>query len=78
MKGFPALIEVVPPMVCAIGLGAIQEKALVGDGIYAGQVLPLCIVFDHRALDFGDIIPFIKELERISETPEILREWITL
>ncbi len=78
MKGFPSLIEIVPPMVCAIGLGAIQEKALAGNGIYAGLVLPVCIVFDHRALDFGDIIPFIKELDRISETPEIVREWLAL
>ena len=76
MKGYPSLIEIVPPMVCAIGLGAIQEKAIIGESIYTGHVLPMCIVFDHRALDFGDIIPFMRELDQISERPELLREWI--
>ena len=76
MKGYPSLIEIIPPMVCAIALGAIQEKAIIGERIYAGRVLPMCIVFDHRALDFGDIIPFLKELDRISEKPDLLRKWI--
>ena len=76
MKGYPSLIEIIPPMVCAIALGAIQEKAMVGESVYAGRVLPICIVFDHRALDFGDIIPFIRELDQISEKPELLRSWI--
>ena len=76
MRGYPSLIEIIPPMVCAIALGAIQEKAIIGERIYAGRVLPMCIVFDHRALDFGDIIPFLKELDRISEKPELLRKWI--
>ena len=24
------------------------------------QILPICIAFDHRALDFGEIAPFMK------------------
>ena len=76
MRGYPSLIEIVPPMVCAIGVGAIQEKVMVGESIYAGRVLPMCIVFDHRALDFGDIIPFIRELDQISEKPDLVEEWI--
>lgn len=76
LKGYPSLIEIVPPMTAVIGLGAIQDKAMAGEKVYDGKVLPMCIVFDHRALDFGDIIPFIKELDSISEAPEKVREWI--
>ena len=35
--------------------------------------LPICLAFDHRALDFGEIIPFIKKLDSIFENPNILK-----
>lgn len=62
-------------------MGAVQDRALVvsdGDGyksVEARPVLPLCIAFDHRALDFGDVVPFIKRLDEIFDNPEIIRSW---
>ena len=61
LRGAPLLLEVVPPQVVAIGIGAIQDAG-------GRRILPLCIAFDHRALDFGDIVPFIKALDAVFES----------
>ncbi len=76
-KGAMALLEIVPPQVCAFGVGAVQKKPFVteNDEIEVRQILPVCIAFDHRALDFGEIVPFIKKLDEIFENPEIIYSW---
>lgn len=80
-RGETCLLEIVPPQVCAIALGAVQDKPVVivneqGEKeIAIRQVMPLCIAFDHRALDFGEIVPFIKRLDEIFEEPEIIHTW---
>ena len=80
-RGAVALLEIIPPQVCAIAVGAIQKKPVVkqdkdGKDIVApGKVLPICIAFDHRALDFGDIVPFTKKLDEIFNNPEIIHSW---
>lgn len=62
-SGYGTLIEIVPPQVCAFALGAVQDKPVVvtdkfgNKTIEARQILPITVVFDHRALDFGDVIP---------------------
>ena len=45
------------------------------DIIVPGNVMPMQLVFDHRALDFGKLIPFIKRLEEIFDRPEEIFEW---
>lgn len=80
-RGAAALIEIIPPQVTAIAVGAVQDKPVVvvnennEKEIAIRQVLPFTIVFDHRALDFGDIVPFIKKLDSIFEEPEIIHTW---
>lgn len=80
--GAMALLEIVPPQVCAFGVGAVQKKPVVvtdengEDSVEVKRVLPVCIAFDHRALDFGDIVPFMKKLDDIFAHPEILNEWM--
>ena len=76
-KGAMALLEIVPPQVCAFGVGAVQKKPFVteNDEIEVRQILPICIAFDHRALDFGEIVPFMKKLDEIFENPEIIYSW---
>ncbi len=76
-KGAMALLEIIPPQVCAFGVGAVQKKPVVNenDEIEVRRVLPICIAFDHRALDFGEIVPFMKKLDEICETPEIIFSW---
>ena len=80
-NGAPSLIEIVPPQVCAFAIGAVSEKPVVRTGAdgrkktEVGTVLPITVCFDHRALDFGDIVPFINKLDEIFASPEILLKW---
>lgn len=80
-KGSFCLLEVIPPQVFALGLSSVQEKP----GIFIDEngekqigirkTLPMCLAFDHRALDFSSIIPFLKKLDSIFENPSIIYEW---
>lgn len=80
-RGAGALIEIVPPQVAAFAVGAVQEKpAVVTDKlgkktVEARQVLPITIVVDHRAADFGDVIPFIKKMDEIFARPDVIFSW---
>lgn len=76
--GYCTMLEIIPPQVCAIGIGAIQRVAVVNDddSITPGRRLPLTIAFDHRALDMGDIAPFINKLNTIFRNPQIIKEWV--
>lgn len=80
-RGETCLLEIIPPQVCAIAVGAVQDKPVVvvneaGEKeIAIRQIMPLCLAFDHRALDFGEIVPFLKRLDEIFEEPEIIHTW---
>jgi pyruvate/2-oxoglutarate dehydrogenase complex dihydrolipoamide acyltransferase (E2) component len=80
-KGSFALLEIIPPQVFAIGIGSVQERPGVivqRDGkkeIGVRKILPMCLAFDHRAVDFSSIIPFIKRLDVIFAEPEVIRKW---
>lgn len=80
--GALSLLEIVPPMVTALGVGAIQEKPVVrkteeGEkDIVVRSILPICIAFDHRVIDFGDIVPFMKRLDEIFADPSIVENWV--
>ena len=82
LTGSVSLLEIIPPQVAAFGIGAIQDKVVCATdscGVKTPdfrKILPICIAFDHRALDFGDVIPFIKRCNEIFENPEIIRSWV--
>ncbi len=79
-KGYFGILEIIPPQIFTIGLGAMQERPgvyVTKDGekkIGARKVLPMCLVFDHRAIDFGSIIPFLKKLDEIFLKPDALAQ----
>lgn len=77
-NGICTLLEIIPPQVCAIGIGSLQRVAVVkdDDAIVAGTKLPITIAFDHRALDMGDVTPFVNKLNEIFRNPEMIREWV--
>lgn len=80
-SGALSLLEIVPPMVTAFGVGAIQEKPVVREveqkkEIVVRSVLPICIAFDHRVIDFGDIVPFMEKLDSIFENPDVIKTWV--
>lgn len=80
-KGIVGLIDLIPPQVFAIGIGALQEVP----GVYQDEnsisqigiskIIPFCLVFDHRALDFGNVAPFILRMEEIFKQPEVILTW---
>ncbi|MGG2066954.1 2-oxo acid dehydrogenase subunit E2 [Bacillus sp. S14(2024)] len=80
-RGFFGLLEIIPPQVFAVGLSSIQEKP----GVFLNQngqkeigirkILPMCLVFDHRAVDFSSIIPFLKRIDDIFAEPDIIHNW---
>ena len=76
------LLEILPGQVCAIGLNAVQDKPMVIENasgekeIAIRKTIGFCIAFDHRAIDFNDIIPFIKYLDEILAEPKKVLEWI--
>ena len=75
-NGFPALIDLISPQIMAIGIGALQEKPCVHNGqIIPRKIIPFCMVFDHRALDFGDIAPLIKTMDSIFQKPAVIHSW---
>ena len=79
-KGGFGLIEVIPPQIFAVGLGAVQEKPGIfhikgGKEIGIRKFLPICLEFDHRAIDFNSLIPFLKRLDEIFQNPAEILDW---
>jgi pyruvate dehydrogenase E2 component (dihydrolipoamide acetyltransferase) len=81
-RGFMGILEIIPPQVFAIGIGGIQEKPGVvhdengGQTIAVRKIIPMCLAFDHRALNFAEIVPFMQKLDQIFAHPEVLRDWL--
>ena len=74
-NGECVLLELVPPQIAAIAVNMVRDRAVVGkDGaVRAAKTAKLTIVFDHRALDGADLVPFIRRVDRIISTPEIFK-----
>lgn len=77
-NGICTILEIIPPQVCAIAIGATQLVPIAEqDGtIRTGYRLPFTIAFDHRALDMGDVTPFINRLNEIFANPDVIRDWV--
>lgn len=77
-NGVCTILEIIPPQLTAIGIGAARFKPVCDDGgaIHSARILPLTIAFDHRALDMGDVVPFMEKLDEIFAEPEIIKEWV--
>lgn len=82
LTGNVTLLEIIPPQVAAFGLGTIQDKVVCATdscgvkSVDFRKILPICIAFDHRALDFGDVIPFTRRCTEIFENPTIIHSWL--
>lgn len=77
-NGICTILEIIPPQVCAIAIGSTQLVPIAEETgeIRTGYRLPLTIAFDHRALDMGDVAPFMNRLNEIFANPEIIKEWV--
>jgi pyruvate dehydrogenase E2 component (dihydrolipoamide acetyltransferase) len=73
-----ALLDIVAPQVFAVGISAVRESAVVVTGrsgektVTIRSVLPFCLVFDHRAFEFGELLPFLTHLDRLFADPSLL------
>ncbi|MGN0534981.1 MAG: 2-oxo acid dehydrogenase subunit E2 [Eubacterium sp.] len=80
-KGECLLLEIIPPQTTAIAINAAQKRPVVvtdengNDRIEPRLVMPLTIAIDHRALDYGDVVPFMKKLDEIFADPSIIQSW---
>lgn len=80
-KGECLLLEIIPPQTTAIAINAAQKRPVVvtdengNDRIEPRLVMPLTIAIDHRALDYGDVVPFMKKLDEIFDNPSIIHSW---
>lgn len=78
LSGELGLLMIIPPQICAIGIGSLQKKPVVvtnekgEDEVKVATVLPICVCFDHRALDFGEVKPFVWKLDEIFKNPELI------
>ena len=78
ISGECAMLMVIPPQVCVICIGSMQRRPVVikdeegNEKVEIRTILPLNICFDHRALDFGEVRPFISKLEEFFENPEMV------
>ena len=80
-KGVCALLEIIPPQTTAFAINAAQKRPTVvtdengNDKIDIRLILPITIAIDHRALDYGDVVPFMEKLDEIFANPEIIQSW---
>ena len=73
-KGYCAMLQVVPPQVCAIAVGALQKKPdAEDDRIVIREFIPVTIAIDHRALDFSDIVPLMERMDEILADDELIK-----
>ena len=69
------LLDIIPPQVCAFGINRVDERpAVMKDGsVGISKMTTLNIVFDHRALDGNDLIPFFRRIDEIISSSENIR-----
>lgn len=77
-RGFLDMLMIIPPQICAIGISALQRKPVVvtdkdgNESVEVRSILPIVVCFDHRALDFGQVMPFIRRMEEIFKDPSLV------
>lgn len=80
-KGACALLEIIPPQTTAFAIDSIQKRPTVitnsegKDEIAIRMILPITIAIDHRALDYGDVVPFMRKLDEIFADVSVIDEW---
>jgi len=78
----PVMTNLIPPQIGVVGIGGMVERPGVvshPDGtktIEARKFIPFHIVFDHRALDYANIVPFMQRLDEIFAAPEGMGGWL--
>lgn len=75
------LLEIIPPQVTAFAINSVQRRPMVvtdensEEKVEIRSILPITIAIDHRALDYGDCLPFFNKLDEIFANPQIVQSW---
>ncbi len=81
IRGRCTMLAVIPPEVFVLCMSSVQKTPVVvtdengNDIIVPGQIMPIELVFDHRAIDFGQIVPFLQKMEDIFDNPDQMMDW---
>ncbi len=79
--GCCSLLEIIPPQTCVIALWSANDKPVVkvnenGEKeIVIRQILPMTVLFDHRACEYSDIKGFLDKIQEICDNPEQIMNW---
>lgn len=81
LRGHVTMFELIPPQIFGVLVGNLQRQSVVSsdigeESIDVKTILPLTLAFDHRACDFGNLIPFINRMDEVFANPHILDEWL--
>lgn len=80
-NGRVGVLSIIPPQVFVCCIGTIMKKPVVAqdengnDIIVVGNELPINLCFDHRAVDFGEVAPFVRKIDEIFKNPEQMLNW---
>lgn len=76
-KGSCTLLQVVPPQICAIAVGALQKKPVAeNDEVVIREIIPITVAFDHRAVDFSDLVPFMERMDGLLSDDKLIAKLI--
>lgn len=76
-----SILEIIPPQTSVIALCAASEKPVVVTNdkgekeIAIRTILPMTVLFDHRACEYSDIIGLLNKIQDICDNPEQIMEW---
>ncbi|MBR5618320.1 MAG: 2-oxo acid dehydrogenase subunit E2 [Clostridia bacterium] len=79
--GHCSILEIIPPQVAVIALYAVTERPWVvtrenGEKeIAIRKILPVTVMFDHRACEYSDVIPLLNKIQEICSDPEQIMDW---
>lgn len=79
--GHCGLLEIIPPQVAVIALYSVADKPWVitndkGEKELAiRKIMPLTLMFDHRACEYSDTLPFLNRIQDICDRPEQIMNW---
>ncbi len=79
--GHLSILEIIPPQVAVIALYAVTERPWVvtkenGEKeIAIRKILPVTVLFDHRACEYSDVIPLLNKIQDVCTNPEQIMNW---
>ena len=76
VHGHQTVTVIIPPEVTMWGIGDLHlAPAVVNGEVVPRYQITLAITLDHRALDGGDIFPFVDIMRRYIENPALIYDW---